>query len=275
MSGVEGVYRFLQRAWRLVVDERSGALASRLGEALLVAVGVALITIGLNEREPVVLAALAVPGVGATFLAFTRLTPPGTLRLARGYPAAVLLRGVLTFAFFSIDAYVALLLVDVRGWSAAAAGIALTGATVSWTAGSWVQARLSARHPPEAFVRVGFPVVAIGIAGLALALVPSIPAEVAVPTFAIAGFGMGLTYAQFALIVLRDVDAHAQGRVTAGLTLSDSVGTAVGTGVTAALIATAVRSGGGPGPGLMIAIAIGVGLAVLGFLLSPRLRPAG
>ncbi|MDX2170940.1 MAG: leucine--tRNA ligase, partial [Deltaproteobacteria bacterium] len=33
MSGVEGVHRFLQRAWRLVVDERSGALASRLVDA--------------------------------------------------------------------------------------------------------------------------------------------------------------------------------------------------------------------------------------------------
>jgi leucyl-tRNA synthetase len=33
MSGVEGVYRFLQRVWRLVVDERTGALAERLSDA--------------------------------------------------------------------------------------------------------------------------------------------------------------------------------------------------------------------------------------------------
>jgi leucyl-tRNA synthetase len=33
MSGVEGVYRFLQRVWRLVVDDRSGELASRLTDA--------------------------------------------------------------------------------------------------------------------------------------------------------------------------------------------------------------------------------------------------
>jgi leucyl-tRNA synthetase len=32
MSGVEGVYRFLQRAWRLVVDERSGEVSARLGD---------------------------------------------------------------------------------------------------------------------------------------------------------------------------------------------------------------------------------------------------
>jgi len=33
MSGVEGVYRFLQRAWRLVVDERNGELSARLTDA--------------------------------------------------------------------------------------------------------------------------------------------------------------------------------------------------------------------------------------------------
>ena len=33
MAGVEGVYRFLQRVWRLVVDERGGGLAERLTDA--------------------------------------------------------------------------------------------------------------------------------------------------------------------------------------------------------------------------------------------------
>jgi leucyl-tRNA synthetase len=32
MSGVEGVYRFLQRVWRLVVDEQSDELSSRLSD---------------------------------------------------------------------------------------------------------------------------------------------------------------------------------------------------------------------------------------------------
>src|SRR5690606_39028889 len=32
MDGVEGVHRFLGRAWRLVVDERSGGLNSRLAD---------------------------------------------------------------------------------------------------------------------------------------------------------------------------------------------------------------------------------------------------
>jgi len=203
-----------------------------------------------------------------------RLVPPGTLRAERGYPTAVLLRGLLTFAFFSIDAYVALLLVEVRGWSAAAAGLALTGATVSWTAGSWTQARLSRRFSHEWFVRIGFPVVAVGIAGMGLILLPDVPAWLSVPIFALAGFGMGLTYAQFALIVLRDVPRDSQGTVTSGLTLSDSLGTALGTSVAAAFVSAAVRTGAGPAPGLAAAILIGTAAAILGWFLSPRLHLA-
>src|SRR5206468_7574666 len=136
-----------------------------------------------------------------------------------GLPGAIRRRsccGFLTFAFFAVEAYVALLLVEVRGWTAAEAGIALTAATLSWTAGSWTQARLSARFSHERFVMVGFPVVAIGLAGLGLILSPAVPAWLSVPIFALAGFGMGITYAQFALIVLRDVPHDAQGEVTAG-----------------------------------------------------------
>jgi MFS family permease len=250
----------------------TASLRTRTLEAAAVATGVALMTLGLSNAEPIVVAALVLPGAAVTAVVMSRLTPPGTLRLRRGYPAAILLRGVLTFAFFSVDAYVALLLVDVRGWSAAAAGIALTAATLTWTAGSWTQARLSRRFRPEQFVRAGFPIVAIGLAGLGAVLLPGVPAQLAVMTFGVAGFGMGLTYAQFALIVLRDVEAHRQGSVTSGLTLSDSVGTAVGTGLSAALVAAAVRSGAGPAPGLAVAIAIGSLLAILGWGLSPRLR---
>jgi MFS family permease len=244
----------------------------RVLDAVLLALGVVLVTGGLEGDTPARIIGLSAAGLLLVGFAYRRLTPDGTLRARRGYPTAVLLRGVLTFAFFTVDPYVALLLVDVRGWSAIGAGIALTAATLSWTAGSWTQARLSRRFPPEQFVRVGFPVVAIGIAGLGAILIPGVPALLAVPIFAFAGFGMGLTYAQFALIVLRDVPIAVQGTGTAGLTLSDVIGTALGTGVAAAAVSTAVRSGLGPGPGIGVAIGVGTVVALLGFLLAPRLR---
>ncbi|MBI3745209.1 MAG: MFS transporter [Chloroflexi bacterium] len=243
----------------------------RYGLAIATAIGAGILTTGLLQRELPLLGLMVGVGGAVAVYAFRALTPAGTLRLARGYPSAVLLRGVITFAFFSVDANVTLLLQEVRGWSASAAGIALSFATVSWSIGSWYQSRHSVRLGPERFVRIGFPVVAVGTAGVALSLLPVVPAWIGIPFFAVAGLGMGLAYSQFAIIVLRDAPLETQGTLTAAISLSDSLGTALGTGFAGALIATSVRAGSGAGPGLGAAIAMGAGVAILGFLASGRL----
>ena len=267
-------YRGLRGLARAPAGSKGSSGGTRIRDGLLVGGGVAILTTGLASTSAVVVAGLGGGGLAITLWAFRRLAPRGTLRSARGYPTAILLRGVLTFAFFAIDAYVALLLVEIRGWSAAEAGIALTAATISWTAGSWTQARLSARIPHERFVRFGFPVVAAGIAGLGLILIPAVPAWLAVPIFAFGGFGMGLTYAQFALIVLRDVSRESQGEATAALTLADALGTVLGTSLAAAFIAAGVRAGMGPAPGLAAAIVAGSVAAAVGWILASRLLPS-
>jgi len=267
-------YRGLSHLEHRAVTSAAGTTTSRVRNGTLMGVGVLLATTGLQADSALLVLGVGVPGLLLAGWTFLQLAPPGTLRAARGYPTAVLLRGILTLSFFAVDAYVALLLQDVRGWSATEAGIALTAATLSWTGGSWIQARLSSRYSHEAFVRVGFPIVAAGIAGMGLILLPQVPAWLAVPIFAVAGLGMGLTYAQFALIVLRDVPHDAQGEVTAGLTLSDSLGTALGLTLAGAFVAAGVRSGAGPAPGLAAAVVVGTATAVLGWLLSPRLSPA-
>lgn len=244
----------------------------RLPDALIVVVGAGLVTTGLAEGSPALLVGLVVVGLAVLLPAFRRLTPPGTLRLAPGIPSAVVLRGLLTFAFFAIDAYVSLALVEVRGLSATQAGIALTAATLSWTAGSWIQARVSRRLGPERLASAGFVVVATGIGLTTLVLHPAVPAWFAAPAFAVAGLGMGLSYSQFAVIVLRDAAHVSHGVTTAGLSLSDALGTALGVGVAGAVIAAAPRLGLPLAGGLAIAFGLGGAVAFLGFVLSPRLR---
>ena len=107
--------------------------------------------------------------------ALRRLTPPGTLRAARGLPSAVLIRGLVTFGFFAVDAYVSRVLVDVRGMSLSQAGIVLTATTITWTTGSWVQAHWNNRWPLHTFVRSGMLIVAAGIATFMLVLIPGDP----------------------------------------------------------------------------------------------------
>ncbi len=256
---------------RDVAAAARAARTRRYSLAAATAVGAGVLTTGLLQTDPAILLAMVALGLGVGGYAFRALTPPGTLRLAAGYPAAVLLRGVITFAFFCVDANVTLLLQEVRGWSPFAAGLALSGATVSWSIGSWYQSRHSVRLGPERFVRIGFPIVALGMAGVGLSLLPAVPAWAGLPFFAVAGLGMGLAYSQFAIIVLRDAPTQQQGSVTAAVSLSDALGTSLGTGIAGALIAASVRAGTGAGPGLGAAIAMGVAVALLGFLGSRRL----
>ncbi len=160
-----------------------------------------------------------------------------------------------------------------RGLSATEAGIALTAATVAWTGGAWIQARGARRWPTHAFVRVGFAVAIAGLAGMLLVLRPEIPWPVGVIAFGVAGLGMGLAYSPLALIVLREAPADRQGAATSALSLTDSLGTALGTGITGAFVAASVRMTSEPAAGLAVGFTVAVAIGLGGLLLTGRLRP--
>jgi MFS family permease len=243
----------------------------RLPLALILAIGAGLIIAGLTDANPWPGIPLIVLGLAIAIPAFARLTPPGTLRAARGMPSAVLLRGILTFAFFCADAYVALAFQEWRGTTAIVAGIALTGATLSWTSGAWIQARFIGRTGPRPLVRTGFLVVGTGILAFGAVLSPAVPIAFGILAWTVAGLGMGFSYSPLSLTVLREAPIETQGASTAGLQLSDVLGTALGTGVGGALIAIGDRQGAEAWVGLAAAFAVGVVAAVIGFSLSGRL----
>ncbi len=216
---------------------------------------------------------LVVVGTAIGLFAIRRLTPEGTLSARPILPAAVLLRGIQTCAFFGVDAFVALTLVEWRGVSATAAGVALTAATIAWTAGAWIQARGAARWPTYRFVQVGWSLILVGLAGMLLVLVPEISWLVVLPTFGLAGLGMGLSYAPITLIVLREASVTAQGAATSALSLTDSLGATLGTGISGAIIAAGVRATGAPAAGLAVAFIVAIAIGFVGLALTGRLRP--
>ena len=199
---------------------------------------------------------LSVAGILIGVFALRRLTPPGTLVARPVLPAAVLLRGILTCMFFGVDAFVALALVGWRGVSATEAGIALTAATIAWTAGAWIQARGATRWPTGGSSRPASLVTLVGLAGMIVVLDPDVTWLFADPAFGVAGLGMGLAYSPLALIVLREATADAQGAATSALSLTDSLGTALGTGVTGAIVAASLRATGDPAAGLAAGFAV-------------------
>jgi MFS family permease len=247
------------------------ATRKRFPAAMLVAAGAGLVVTGLGSATLLPGVPLIVGGLVLGVPGFRRLTPPGTLRVGAGLPAAVLLRGLLTFAFFCADVYVPRALVDLRGLTVSVAGIALTAATLAWTAGAWVQARGFGRWGARRLVRLGYLTVALGILGFAAVLSPDVPVVVGMVTWGIAGLGMGLAYSPMSLTVLAEAPLAEQGSATSGLQLSDVVGTALGTGIGGAIITAGITAGWPGWTGFAGAFAVGVGAALVGAVLAVRL----
>ena len=242
----------------------------RLPLAVVLVVGAGLVVSGLSNVSAVPLVLIGV-GLVIGVPAFARLTPAGTLRAAAGLPTAILLRGFLTFAFFMADVYVPLVLQGWRGEPAIMSGLAYMSATVTWTVGSWVQARRVAQLGPGRFLRAGFLILIVGIVGFLLVLLPWVPPAAGIVIWGIAGFGMGRSYSTPSLIVLREAPADEQGAATAGLQLSDVLGASLGTGVGGALIAFGSRAGQPAWEALAATFGLAALVAVGGLLLTRRL----
>jgi MFS family permease len=251
---------------RVAADSRR-----RLPVAVILVIGAGLAVAGLSNLGPAP-PVMILAGVAIAIPAFARLTPAGTLRVRRGMPAAVVLRGVLTFCFFCADAYVPLAIQEWRGAPAIVSGLVFTASTLSWTLGAWVQAHRVARIGPTRFLVAGFTIVTAGIVGFATVLLPSVPLIAGVVTWSITGFGMGLSYSTLSLVVLREAPPAEQGAATAGLQLSDVLGTSLGTGVGGALVALGVRSGSPGWAGIAGAFAVAAAVALAGLALTTRLR---
>jgi MFS family permease len=240
-------------------------------DALLVAGGAALLLAGLGADQLLAVGALVVAGLAIGLPAYRRLTPPGTLRARPGLPAAIMLRGVLTFAFFSADAYVPFALTTIRGLPAGVAGLALTAATLSWTAGAWVQERRVRRVGPRPLVATGFWLLCAVPAVLTIVLVPSVPAAIGIPLWGLSGLAMGLAYSPLSLTMLASATPGQEGAATSALQLSDTLGVALGTGTAGALVAWGSTAGWQPGVGPALVFVMSALVAGTGAVLARRL----
>jgi MFS family permease len=256
------------------IDSTSGARSideHALGDALRTAVGGALVLQALASSAPVVAAALAALGLAVGVPALRRLLPGGTLAARRGLPATILSRGLLTFAFFGADAYVTLAFTTVLHHSTTTTGLFITLPTLTWTAGSWLQARLNERREGRGFIRAGLVLLLGGIAGMAISLRPGVSVAVAFLAWSTAGLGMGLAYAPNSLLTLREATADRTGWASASLNLADVLGTALGTGLGGGALVLASNQGWPLSTGVTLAFAIAATGGLVGLSVTPRL----
>ena len=210
---------------------------ARVVYAVVLAAGSGLVLAGIGIPTLAIALGLTATGLALAIPAMRRLLPAGTLRAAPGMPATIATMGLLNLAFFGVDAFVPLALVDVRGTSVAFAGLALTAATITWTAGAWVQARTAARISRRLMVRIGLAFLATSFVITAAVLFPSTPLPLALVGWGVAGAGMGLAYTTLGLSMLELAEPGQEGDASASLQLASVLGSGLGAGIGGALIA--------------------------------------
>ena len=220
---------------------------------------------------------LVAAGLALALPAFRILMPAGTLRAARGLPSGIVVRGLLAVAFLGCDAFLPLALTELRGFSVSQAGLVISAASLSWSLGSFLQARLDRLDGGTGRPRrllAGLAVLLCGIAATGAGVISDgIPVAVAIGGWAVAGLGIGIGYPSIGAIVLSEAPGGEEGSVSAALQLIETIGVAVFTGIGGALIAVGLDRGWDAVTALALVFATGAAAAVAGLAVGRRVVP--
>ena len=248
---------------------------NRLRPALGLVLGTGALLAGLGlESWLLALPAVALGAVLA-FFSLRFLLPTGTLRLRRGLPAVVAARGLFYAGFIGVEAFLALVLTSVHGFSSATTGLAIASGAISWTLGSWTQDRLDTRYGGErrpTRILVGTLVVSVGLGVQLFALFTTFyPLFITVGGWMLAGLGIGLAHSSSSVLAFALAPPGEEGAVSAALQLADQFTAALSTGVGGALFALALGSGLREVYGILFALCFSVGLVLLSVVAAARI----
>jgi MFS family permease len=251
--------------------DHAGDHGTRAWAAVRLAAGSLTFLTGLT----VALLPLGIPMIVAGALlsahSLASLLPSGAMRLRPGAAAVPLIVFGTAFAFFGAEAYIPLAITHVRAGTLAAGALAISAATITWTSGSWLQARLAPRGWRRGLVGIGDLLIAAGIGITALVLLPGVPLPVAAVGWAVGGLGMGLAYTTLTLLTLETAETGREGSASAALQLTFTLGTVYGTGIGGAWVALADAGTVELGPAIGVVFAITAAIALLAALGSRRL----
>jgi len=197
--------------------------------------------------------------------------PPGFFRFGAGLPAVIVVRGLIAGAFFGAEAFIPLMLVEMRGLSLLLAGAVLTVGSVGWTTGSWVQSRPQLDLRRDRIISAGAFFVALGLAvALLTAAVPGVWVGLIAVSWVLAGLGMGLAFASTSLATMSLSPVAEQGRNASSLALGEALGASLFVGLSGSIFATLHPSGELPTTYGTVMLAMCL-VAVIGALLSLRI----
>jgi MFS family permease len=246
----------------------AGGLSLRWPLQLMVGAG--LVFVSLTVIRWWALPIIAV-GLVLGLTALVRIVPAGTFVAAPGLPAAGASAFLLSAGFIAVDAFLTLMLTQVRGLSLGEAGLVVTVASVTWAAGSAWQAARAERLPPSRLLLVGTLAIAAGQVAVASTLVAAVPVWLAYVGWTLVGFGMGVAFPTIPLSAMRVAGEGQESGELSSVLLMDVLGWATGAGIGGGIVALG-RALGAP---LSHALAgsFALGIATMGLLaaLSRRL----
>jgi predicted MFS family arabinose efflux permease len=212
-----------------------------IGRTVLLALGCGILLLAGSVVGPgrgARLTALALAGVGVAVVIATvdRVLPPGTLSARRGLPSAIALKTLLAMSFFGVETFLPLATTQLLGWSTLEAGWLLSGAGVTWTLGSFAEARVGGRADGRGAL-LGAAAVLAGLLIEGLALGAGVPRLGLYSAWWLAAFGMGVGYNVANSTAMAKTAPGDEGATSSALGISDSLGIALGSGIGGLLVA--------------------------------------
>lgn len=242
-------------------DVKSGG--NRLLYSVALAGGAGLVLAASTQSAVAIIVPLVAVGFAIAVPALRALLPAGTFTAAPGLPAAVAVLAIISAAFFGAEAFLPFALTDVRGQSPTIAGATLTAATLSWTAGAWIQAQRAQVWPRRSMVITGILFVIAGISISGSVSADEVPVMMAAIGWGVGGLGMGLAYAAISLTILSEAPEGQTGYASSSLHLANVLGVAFGAGIAGAIVGAGDAADWSTGTSTGTAFAVMAGLAII------------
>lgn len=216
----------------------------------------------------------AIGAVALTVLlvASWHLLPRGTLRLARGLPSVIGVRGALGGSFVAAEAYLPLMMRDEHGYSPAQAGAVLAVASCAWALGSWWQSRFGPGADRYRMMVVGVLLYTFLMGVLALVFWLSLPGWVVITVYGLATLGVGLAYPTTSLLTMRLSPEAEIGRHSSALQVGEALSSALALALTGVVFGMFYASA--PHVAFVGALLVALGVGAVSVVSATRARPA-
>ncbi|NUW01573.1 MFS transporter [Streptomyces sp. CAI 127] len=211
-------------------------------------------------------------GVALLVVFAPRLLPAGTWRSARGLPTAVLLRGLTSGTYFTVEALVPLMLITERRVAAVTVGVAFTASAVLWAGASWVQGKLLQDVARHRLVTVGALIMAVSVAFAVAGSFSGVSPLLAMAAMPLAAIGMGMLDPCVTVLSLSHSSPDRLGHTTGAMQTNMNLGQVVVLAFATAVLNAGLAAGASRLVGYAIAFSLLLVPTLLVAVLAVRAR---